>query len=70
VLAVPDLGAGNMLAKSLFFLTGADAAEIMLGARLPMMLTSRADSLTTRLASCAVASLVGAARRGAAAAIR
>jgi phosphate acetyltransferase len=63
VLVVPDLEAGNMLAKSLSFLAGADAAGIVLGARVPVMLTSRADSLLTRLASCAVAALVAAARR-------
>jgi phosphate acetyltransferase len=71
VLVVPDLEAGNMLAKSLSFLAGADAAGIVLGARVPIILTSRADSVTARLASCAVASLVAAARRrDAAAAIR
>ena len=71
VLVVPDLEAGNMLAKSLSFLAGADAAGIVLGARVPIILTSRADSVTTRLASCAVASLVAAARRqSSAAAIR
>ena len=71
VLVAPDLEAGNMLAKSLSFLAGADAAGIVLGARVPIILTSRADSVTTRLASCAVASLVAAARRhNAAAAIR
>jgi phosphate acetyltransferase len=63
VLIVPDLEAGNMLAKSLSFLAGADAAGIVLGARVPIILTSRADSLVTRLASCAVAVLVAAARR-------
>jgi phosphate acetyltransferase len=63
VLVVPDLEAGNMLAKSLSFLAGADAAGIVLGTRVPIILTSRADSLTTRLASCAVAVLVAAARR-------
>jgi len=63
VLVVPDLEAGNMLAKSLSFLAGADAAGIVLGARVPIILTSRADSVTTRLASCAVAALVAAARR-------
>lgn len=67
VLVVPDLEAGNMLAKSLSFLAGADAAGIVLGTRVPIILTSRADSLTTRLASCAVAVLVAAARRAAAA---
>jgi phosphate acetyltransferase len=71
VLVVPDLEAGNMLAKSLSFLAGADAAGIVLGARVPIILTSRADSVLTRLASCAVASLVAdARRRSAAAAIR
>jgi phosphate acetyltransferase len=66
VLMVPDLEAGNMLAKSLSFLAGADAACIVLGARVPIILTSRADSLITRLASCAVAVLVAQARREAA----
>ena len=63
VLVVPDLEAGNMLAKSLSFLAQADAAGIVLGARVPIILTSRADSLLTRLASCAVAVLVAAARQ-------
>ncbi|SOY92513.1 putative Phosphate acetyl/butyryltransferase [Cupriavidus taiwanensis] len=63
VLLVPDLDAGNMLAKSLTFLAGADAAGIVLGARVPIILTSRADTVTTRLASCAVAALVAKARR-------
>lgn len=63
VLVVPDLEAGNMLAKSLTFFAGADAAGIVLGARVPIILTSRADSLIARLASCAVATLVVAARR-------
>jgi phosphate acetyltransferase len=66
VLVVPDLEAGNMLAKSLSFLANADAAGIVLGARVPIILTSRADSVMTRLASCAVASLVAKARREAA----
>jgi len=65
VLVVPDLEAGNMLAKSLSFLADADAAGIVLGARVPIILTSRADSVTTRLASCAVAVLVAKARRDA-----
>jgi phosphate acetyltransferase len=68
VLVVPDLEAGNMLAKSLSFLAGADAAGIVLGARVPIMLTSRADDLPARLASCAVAVLLAASRRGDAAA--
>lgn len=63
VLVVPDLEAGNMLAKSLSFLAGADAAGIVLGARVPIVLTSRADSTVTRLASCAVATLVAKWRR-------
>ena len=63
VLIVPDLEAGNMLAKSLSFLAGADAAGIVLGAKVPIILTSRADSEITRLASCAVAALVARARR-------
>ena len=65
VLIVPDLEAGNMLAKSLTFLANADAAGIVLGARVPIILTSRADTVETRLASCAVASLVAKARRDA-----
>jgi phosphate acetyltransferase len=64
VLIVPDLEAGNMLAKSLSFLAGADAAGIVLGAKVPIILTSRADSVMTRLASCAIASMVAAARSG------
>jgi phosphate acetyltransferase len=63
VLVVPDREAGNMLAKSLTFLAGADAAGIVLGARVPIILTSRADSLIARMASCAVAALVAQWRR-------
>ena len=63
ILIVPDLEAGNMLAKSLSFMADADAAGIVLGARVPIILTSRADSVSTRLASCAVAALVAKARR-------
>jgi phosphate acetyltransferase len=63
VLIVPDLEAGNMLAKSLSFLAGADSAGIVLGAKVPIILTSRADSVEARLASCAVAGLVAQARR-------
>jgi phosphate acetyltransferase len=66
VLIVPDLEAGNMLAKSLSFLAGADAAGIVLGAKVPIILTSRADSVQTRLASCGIAALVAQARREAA----
>ena len=67
ILVVPDLEAGNMLAKSLSFLAKADAAGIVLGARVPVILTSRADLLISRLASCAVAVMVAAASRKAAA---
>jgi phosphate acetyltransferase len=63
ILIVPDLEAGNMLAKSLSFMADADAAGIVLGARVPIILTSRADSVLTRLASCAVAALVAHARK-------
>jgi phosphate acetyltransferase len=63
ILVVPDLEAGNMLAKNLTFLSGADAAGVVLGARVPIVLTSRADSVRTRLASCAVAALYAAAKR-------
>ena len=67
VLIVPDLEAGNMLAKSLSFMAGASAAGIVLGAKVPIILTSRADSELTRLGSCAVAVMAAAFRRGAAA---
>jgi phosphate acetyltransferase len=63
ILVVPDLEAGNMLAKNLSFLSKADAAGIVLGARVPIILTSRADSVRTRMASCAVAVLYADARR-------
>jgi phosphate acetyltransferase len=63
VLIVPDLEAGNMLAKSLSFLANADCAGIVLGAKVPIILTSRADSVMARLASCAVAVFVAQARR-------
>ena len=68
ILVVPDLEAGNMLAKNLTFLAKADAAGIVLGARVPIILTSRADSVRARMASCAVAVLYADARRRAAAA--
>jgi phosphate acetyltransferase len=67
VLIVPDLEAGNMLAKSLSFLARADSAGVVLGAKVPVILTSRADSVMARLASCAVAALVAQARRDSAA---
>lgn len=63
ILVVPDLEAGNMLAKNLTFLAKADAAGIVLGARVPVVLTSRADSVRARMASCAVAVLYADARR-------
>ena len=69
ILLVPDLEAGNMLAKELSFLANADAAGIVLGARVPIILTSRADNVRTRMASCAVAALYAHAHRVAAAAI-
>ena len=68
ILIVPDLEAGNMLAKNLAFLARADAAGIVLGARVPIILTSRADSVRARLASCAVAVIYADARRRTAAA--
>jgi phosphate acetyltransferase len=63
ILVVPDLEAGNMLAKNLTFLAKADAAGIVLGARVPIILTSRADSVRSRMASCAAAVLYADARR-------
>jgi phosphate acetyltransferase len=63
ILVVPDLEAGNMLAKNLTFLSNADAAGIVLGARVPIILTSRADNVRTRMASCAVAMLLAHNRR-------
>ena len=63
ILVVPDLEAGNMLAKNLTFLSKADAAGIVLGARVPIVLTSRADSVRARMASCAIAVLYADARR-------
>lgn len=62
ILVVPDLEAGNMLAKQLTFLAGADAAGVVLGARVPIILTSRADAERTRMASCAVAVLIARGR--------
>ena len=64
ILVVPDLEAGNMLAKNLSFMAKADSAGIVLGARVPIILTSRADSVRSRMASCAVAVLYAHARRG------
>jgi phosphate acetyltransferase len=66
ILVVPDLEAGNMLAKNLAFMAKADTAGIVLGARVPIILTSRADSVRSRMASCAAAVLYADARRRAA----
>lgn len=63
ILLVPDLEAGNMLAKQLAYLAKADSAGLVLGARVPIILTSRADSVRSRIASCAVAVLAAYARR-------
>jgi phosphotransacetylase len=63
ILLVPDLEAGNILAKQLSFLAKADSAGLVLGARVPIILTSRADSVRSRIASCAVAMLAAHARR-------
>jgi phosphotransacetylase len=63
ILLVPDLEAGNILAKQLSFLADADSAGLVLGARVPIILTSRADSVRARIASCAVAMLLAHARR-------
>jgi len=69
ILLVPDLESGNMLAKQLSFLANADSAGIVLGARVPVILTSRADSVRSRIASCAVAMLAAHARTRSAQAI-
>jgi phosphate acetyltransferase len=66
IMLVPDLEAGNILAKQLTFLANADSAGLVLGARVPIILTSRADSVRSRIASCAVAMLAAHARRQAA----
>jgi phosphotransacetylase len=63
ILLAPDLEAGNILAKQLSFLANADSAGMVLGARVPVILTSRADSVRSRIASCGVAMLVAHARR-------
>ena len=65
ILLAPDLEAGNILAKQLTFLANADSAGVVLGARVPIILTSRADSVRARIASCAVAMLAAHARRAA-----
>jgi phosphate acetyltransferase len=63
VLLVPDMEAGNLLAKQLTFMAGAEAAGVVVGARVPIVLTSRADGVRARLASCAVATMAAQARR-------
>ena len=63
ILLAPDLEAGNMLAKQLSFLANADSAGLVLGARVPIILTSRADTVRSRIASCAVAVLAAHARQ-------
>jgi phosphotransacetylase len=63
ILLAPDLEAGNILAKQLTFLANADSAGLVLGARVPIILTSRADSVRARIASCGIAMLVAHARR-------
>jgi len=63
ILLAPDLEAGNILAKQLSFLANADSAGLVLGAKVPVILTSRADSVRSRIASCAVAMLAAHARR-------
>jgi phosphate acetyltransferase len=63
ILVVPDLESGNMLAKNLAYFAKADSAGIVLGARVPVVLTSRADSARSRMASAAVAALLADARR-------
>ena len=63
ILLTPDLEAGNILAKQLSFLARADSAGLVLGARVPIILTSRADSVRSRIASCGIAMLVAHARR-------
>jgi phosphotransacetylase len=66
ILLAPDLEAGNILAKQLSFLANADSAGLVLGAKVPVILTSRADNVRSRIASCAVAMLAAHARREAA----
>jgi phosphotransacetylase len=63
ILLAPDLEAGNILAKQLTFLAHADSAGLVVGARVPVVLTSRADSIRSRMASCAVAVMAAHARR-------
>jgi len=63
ILVVPNLEAGNILAKQFIFLANADAAGVVLGTKVPIILTSRADTVRTRMASCGVALLLAHARR-------
>ena len=69
ILVAPDLEAGNILAKLLSFLANADSAGLVVGARVPIILTSRADSVRARIASCAVAMLAAHARRASSAGV-
>ena len=64
ILVVPDLESGNMLAKQLEYMAHALAAAIVLGAKVPIVLTSRADTAETRIASCVIASLIAHSNRG------
>jgi phosphotransacetylase len=63
ILLAPDLEAGNILAKQLDFLANSDSAGVVLGARVPIILTSRGDGVRSRIASCAVAMLAAHQRR-------
>ena len=64
ILVTPDLVSGNMLAKQLEYMANALAAAIVIGAKVPIVLTSRADTAETRMASCVIASLVAHHNRG------
>jgi phosphate acetyltransferase len=65
ILMVPNIESGNMLAKQLQYFAGADSAGVVLGARVPVVLTSRADNVRMRIGSTAVAKLMAHARRAA-----
>jgi phosphate acetyltransferase len=65
ILMVPEIESGNMLAKQLYYFGNAQSAGVVLGARVPVMLTSRADPIASRVASCAVASLLAHSTKGA-----
>jgi phosphate acetyltransferase/phosphate butyryltransferase len=70
ILVVPDLEAGNMLAKQLVYLADAEMAGIVVGARVPIILTSRADNTMARLGSCAIALILTRSRLGRRATVR